>query len=493
MKNKTEISQLSSSEQDKLLSFQVVDRGTNLGHAFPAVPIEEGRNLLLKYLMGEIEFDRIPSMYISPYKKRKNLRERGLYAGNIGSDIRITFNDAVYSTLEKNEIVILLPRKSENHEYQCLDCYELGEKRQITLEKKLNSILLNRETHRFQLKEWRGIECQLFLDFMAGKGKASVLKPFTLTFTPTNLSFGNVLGKHINLGLKKGHLLREKNGTAIITPRYDEATGYVWIEVYNPYDTLILNKQIINSEVEGEPRKFVKWDGIENRSLADWMNNKLPISLVRKRTLMPEELTGINSTIYFPSAGCKVKFDLIGYPPNQLDRTKPAIIEPFEDDLYKWLEFKQSRDDHQITISKARVDHDANNKLYLARWIGSEKQRIIDFLEGKIKAEQLTPFSQKLSGAENIFVTRYKGAQLSLHCGRIGYKPGDMIDICPEIDSEGNFIIMAYKQTDRSIRRKFQFNPETLEFSSVKEKQKTASISLDEAREELSKLLEVGE
>lgn len=445
-----------SHEKDSL-SHLIRVRGSD--HIFHAVSQTVGWASLRNYFLGEISFRQVPPFLIDNIVGTRPSRYDS-FIGKGGSNVRIFMNldRKIAEPFETGHFLVAIPGEDEHRYYQWLNFFEVDEQKTIDFNE-VGSCRVNREEFKFEISGWHDFARQIFLDYLSGKEvDIAHLRPFKIfTNSLKTIWLGYINKKSVG---DIQHNDFQPNQPIVCVPKYDPERGYSWLDTYSEED----NQRIIASRrfYKGET-KVSDWKGPEIQSLIDWIAGILPLN---KTMLVRIPVPGGGKYSLEESYQNVICVDLRNNPGDEL------ALQADADGLYEWINIYKTvstpEDSTLQFMQSVRVHRD--RKIKLGTWVRPDKQRYLDFLDGKLNANQLKPLFLKV-GAENQFqLLSYQGKGHRLSLGDKGKFPvGTEVKVTPFADESGNLILEIGDKSESQIYKRYIFSRNDNDFRTIPE------------------------
>lgn len=325
---------------------------------------------------------------------------------------------------------------------------------------------------------------ELFLDYLRQDNTQNPLqlKEFMAKVSRNNLiHMGSINRKAIQIFIPQRESL-QPGKRIICRPKYDETLGYTWLEGFireNAKEKQLFSKRFYR----GDPNLY-NWRGPDIQSLVDWIHGLIPLEKVktgeisldnRSKTITLERTSASSIIIQLHASPSVSQFDRVSLIPKQ-------------DEYSEWLEVHKIQEDGGITrLLTYRIDRSKQNKLD-GSWLGPERERLKEFLEGKLSPDKLTPFVLPVKSGGRFYPIVLNGKSVELHLPPSLFLLGKKIAVVPTVNTEGNLMLSI--STDEShTHQKFIFDKQSSKFIKLNELQEPI-ISPKEANEQLRRLVE---
>ncbi len=326
----------------------------------------------------------------------------------------------------------------------------------------------------------------LFLDYIYQKGEVnpSQLRPFivkaTKKYSVPIVSDGY---KPIEVFIPKKESL-DPDQKVLCQPKYDRVLGYFWLEGFTK--DIYKRRHVFSKRFyQGDPTPY-SWRGPEIQSLVDWIHGLITIDKVK---LVEISLENKSKTFTLERTASSIIILQLHANPNLSQFDKVSLI-PNQDEYAEWLEVrrgdKKGKNERVLTY---KITRDRENKLD-SSWLGPERQRFKEFLEGRLPPDRLLPFIVPIKSEGRFYPVVLNGKSVELHLpANWKTQPGEQIIAVPSINGDGDLILNISTGEAQTGNLYFIFNKETSRFFKVSAPQES-TISPDEANEDLDRLLE---
>jgi hypothetical protein len=426
---------------------------------------KDGLQLMFQYLQGERSFTEVVPTIITDLKRRENAAPLNVKKLPNGRTVWLNFNLDAYAAYKDSGRLLLLPQEDERFGYQWLDVYPLKEDSVIDTQEIIQSFRINQENKRFESQGWYGPDKQAFFDAVTGKVDAAgddSLPEFRERISKNgNIFLGSIRRRNIKIHFDKP--LQTTDSEVVVVPRIDSQRGYVWIEGYDPADGK-RERQLFNRRaIDGENGiEILAWKGPEVQSLIDWMHGRLPLHAVAivESSIRQEARV---SNIYLHATNLMLQLGS-----TNINRDEPVQIIAHEDSLYKWLEVQQvnTQDSEISVVGRFQVEDREGQVKINGKWHGSQRQRLIDCLDGKIPPGELQDMEAVIGAEGHIYICTYHGRNVTLVARNKLFSEGDSVLLVPSVE-EGNLIIDIYKPGESEVSKRYIFDTEKKNFTAM--------------------------
>ncbi len=151
-----------------------------------------------------------------------------------------------------------------------------------------------------------------------------------------------------------------------------------------------------------------------------------------------------------------------------------STLSAHRDELYEWIEFK---DDRHETVSSLKIDRETLEKV--AHWQGPQIQRWIDFINGRLGKDQLSPLERKIENLswrgnlnymKNVGLFSYNENTLMLSLYECkGIQIGETVRIFPSSDNEYYREVQVWRKNGKNPVGIFGLDRESMTFHLIDE------------------------
>lgn len=384
--------------------------------------------------------------------------------------VRLDKRMAEVVDVHKNRL-LAIPNHDQYGLYQWLNFYELFTDNRINPDELISSQRIYKDEFKIQPRGWYGFENQMFLDFIDGglEIDPSWLRPFVARVSENDptVVFGTVKGKIIESRFAE---LQDRLGQSILfKPQYNPEFGYTWIEGYTPEE----DRSLCAKEFQPGKSELLPWKGLNKRIFIDWVLGNIPFEKARSIEEYPDN----NSLMIVLSSSRENMIVITLKGKTNVEKSERIKLVPCKDDLFEWVEvYKADENKETDTIlASYKIDRLSNKKLD-GTWPGPERQRFIDYLEGKLKASDIKPFSGVVRSGTRLNICTYDGKNIfiSLKNHQAPFNIGDTVYVSPTMDQEGNIVFIVNNENSYGNSANFVFDLKTHKFKSMNPLRKTA-------------------
>lgn len=406
-------------------------------------------------LSGKMSFAEVTPFTIDEYSGHPKARDSFLVAVVGGKQINLHANDETRQVLDTGGEILVIPKQDDKNLYQWLELYEVRDGASNSQSLVQSSRVLI-DSLNLDSQYWTGPEKQVFLDFLGGKDEieGSDLREFRATLSKKRiLNIGFIGSKKVKIYV--GNPLCTPGCKIISRSRFNSERELFFLEGY-VVDTYGKEQQVYT-------RRFSKGDinlyktsraafRFEESASSDihifneWLTGVLPFEKAVPVSIQVTEGTrGISLGKRFISFNSQVK------PGDKL------LFLPKKDTVYEWFEVIK-RDTGQaegdVVLNSYRIHREKGGVRLDSHWPGTERQRLVDYLDSKLSSSELTTIPAICEGI-GINLFNYKNKRLRLWLARDIVSQGDKLIIVPRFDDNGNLILEVSKEDGNSILRRF--------------------------------------
>lgn len=425
---------------------------------------DEGISAIRRVSQGSLAFSDLYPIKITDIRLNKphsRFPRPVIYMGT-SSGGSISLEMDIYKEYIKSRSLAFVPHEDQRFGYQGFSFYPIKESK-IDFDHELQSLRFR--NGKFETQGWHGFIQQPFMDYLAGD--LSIEDPNELP------EFSIRKGKNIYLGRIGNETIQVTLGApikglnsndVIIKPKYDQKTGYLWVEGYDPVDknreNILFSRRIIRTDINGHLHtEIVEWKGPGIESIKEWSYGNFPISKVQNAVIPPNT----------ESKGWMISIDgqsmSISLNNSNIDRKKSVILIAKEDDDYKWIEVCQ-KDENGINKVKylVRVIVEDGEVGFKGGWHGIERQLFIDYIDGKVHKEQLRSIKVKLDGNRIARICNYQGKELRIALRSNAFQEGEVVTLTSVQDENGQYNWFIFKEGKSTPSAKSIFIKDSLSF-----------------------------
>lgn len=409
----------------------------------------------VKDLLSEkISFTEVAPFIIDEYSGHTKSRDRFFVAVVKDKQINLHANDETRRVLDTGGEVLVIPQQDDKNLYQWLELYEVREGASDSQSLVQSSRVLI-DSLTLDSQYWPGPEKQVFLDFLGGRDEveSSDLREFRATLSEKRIiNIGFIGSKKIKIYI--GNPLCVPGCEIVSRSRFDSERKLFFLEGY------VVDAQ--GKEQQVYSRRFSKGDiNLYETSRAafrfesassdihifnEWLTGTLPFEKAAPVAIqVTEGVRGISLGRRFIAFNSQIK------PGDEL------LFLPRKDTFYEWFEvIKKDAEqaDGKLVINSYRIYREEGGIRLDSHWPGTERQRLVDYLDSKLSSSELTTIPA-VSDRTGINLFSYKNKRLRLWLGSDLVSQGDKLIIVPRLDSNGNLILEVSKEEGTSILRRF--------------------------------------
>lgn len=403
-----------------------------------------GKEVLIGLAKGKMSPAEALPIYVTDLRRRKSNPSGTLY---LGKDVSgITLDSEVMKVYEKNGAVLFVPKEDKKFGYKWIDIYAVDKENKVDINNRSGSLRIRVGTGKIESQGWYGPELQAFLDYITMNlilEDPSMLLPFAIRrIKGGNLYIGRVGERNITTPFHE----KTSAEKLLIIPKYKRKFGYFWIDGYE-YDDPIkakpcFTRRVLFGEGFGEDVRIVDWKGPEIQSVIDWIYGKIPTSMMEAVQIQ------IDSDIKYSNIYLGIPSLMLQLGGNaNFDKSQVAYLIAREKGLYKWLEIQQDNIDlgKRRIVSKLLLETSSGIPKLIGGWIGPEKQALVDYIDGKVDANQLEKINATLNSNKIAHIVDHKGEELTVALRTVVFKEGDVVTLMPLVDDSGNLVLEITK------------------------------------------------